>query len=605
MSITREHKRYIKKHSRSKKIAEIAKELGLSEIMVRDYLKSKLPSDRFEKIVSEPDSHHSSFAFPSVSPLKWFRSHIGYFIFLAVIVFIAYANSLGGDFVSDDVGIIKNNPEITTLKFATTRSILFVRPIIYYIIVNTFGITPLPFHIVNILFHIGNVWLIFMLLFAFSSLPIAFVAAAIFAVHPAIAEAVTWISGGVYAQYSFFILASFLSFLYSFKNKKYYYLSMGLAVLSTLSGDRSILPFILTLFLLLFTEIKKTWKKVLPFFGISGLYMLNYISLITTRIADVKHEQFAEKISSNPILQIPTAISTYFEIYIWPDKLTFYYSDFVMTSFVYGSRVVVFLLFLGILYITFRWFRPLFFWLAVFVLALAPTLTPFGLSSIVNERYGYLSSIGFFFLVSYVVVNLFNKKKYETGFYIGLMIIVTALCIRTIVRNLDFRNEDYLWIATGKTAIYSPVAHMNLGDMHRRHRNYPEAEREFVNALQLNPNNAYAYYNLGLTYTEAQVYNGAIMAYNRALEIDKGIWQADQNIAVVYSELGNMDKAIFHIKEAIAKAPNQKALYVNAGVMSLKAGKKTESIYYLKKALEFDPNNERVRQVLFEAEKLK
>ncbi len=600
MSLNREHKRYIKKHSKSKNVSQIAKELGLPEEMIYEYIKHKLPADRYEKILGQTDVPSSRFEFPTLSPVALFKKYWGYFLFLALIVIITYANSLGGDFVSDDVGIIKNNPQITTFEFATTRSIMFVRPILYYLIVNILGIHPVPFHILNILFHLGNVWLVFAIILFFSSLPVAFITASIFAVHPAISEAVTWISGGVYDQYSFFILASLFTFMLSFKNKKYYYASLVLAVFSTLSGDRSILPFIIAMFLFLFTDIKKTWQKTLPYFAISALHMLKYISLITTRIADVKHEQFAQNISSNPLLQIPTAISTYLELYIWPDKLTFYYSDFIMSSFVYGARVVVFILFLVLLYITYRWFRNLFFWLAVFVLALAPTLTPFGLSSIVNERYGYLSSIGFFFLVSYVVVSFFNKKRNETSLYIFAMIVVAALIVRTIMRNTDFTNEDTLWVATGKTAVYSPVAHMNLGDMHRRHQNYPDAEREFFNAIALNPNNGYAYYNLGLTYTQAGVNNAAINAYSKALELDPGMWQADQNISVVYFQAGQNEKAIKHIMEAIKKAPNEKSLYINAGVLFQKLGRKEESISNFNKALELDPSNARVRDALGE-----
>lgn len=598
MPLTREHKRYLKKHAKTKRLSEIAAELGLPEKMIRDYLKEKLPPDKYDALINgNKQSNSPNTLFPSISLLSWLKQHWGYFAFLAFLVFATYANSIGGDLVSDDVGIIRN-PEFKTLKFATTRSLLIVRPLIYYVISNMFGEAPWPYHLLNILFHLGNVWVLFVLIFMFSSIPIALLTASIFAVHPAISEAVTWISGGGYAQYSFFVLSSLLTFILSLKKRKYYYISLVLALLSTLSGDRSIQPFVILLFVFLFTDIKKTWKKVVPYFAIASIFFYKYISLITTRIESVKHEQFAETISSNPVLQIPTAISTYLELYIWPDRLTFYYSDFIMTSFVYSSRVLAFLVFIALLFITYRWFKQVFFWLALFILALAPTLTPWGLSSIVNERYGYLSSVGFFFLVSYVVGSIFKAKKYETTLYFVFMIVIIALSVRTIIRNLDYKNEDALWIATGKTAIYSPVTHMNLGDMHRRHKNYVEAEREFVNAIKLNPNNAYAYYNLGLVYTEARAYDGAVAAYEKALSIDKTLWQAHQNISVVFHELGQYEKAIKHLDAGIAGAPMEISLYINKAVIYNKLGKQAESKATFKKALEIDPGNVRVQEAM-------
>ncbi|MCB0375230.1 MAG: tetratricopeptide repeat protein, partial [Sinomicrobium sp.] len=529
---------------------------------------------------------------------EFFAKHKIYSLVLLLLIVVTYANAIGGDFVSDDRGIILN-PEFLTWEFAATRSIFVIRPILYFIIGHVFGLHPAPFHILNIFFHAGTVLTVFMLLSTFVGVSVAFSAAAIFAVHPAISEAVTWISGGGYVQYSFFLLGSLLFYILhaSQKRSKYLYASYVAAVLSALSGDRGILPFIVLLYVLLFEQIKTAWKRIIPYFIIAGSFIAYYLSLVGTRIASVQHEQFMESTILDPRLQIPTAISTYLEILVWPSSLTFYYSDFVMTDWVYALRIAVLVVCAVLAYITFRWFKQLFFWIAIFLLALAPTLTPWGLSSIVNERYGYLSSIGFILLVVYVAWNLWgNNKKTEVIYYILLTSVIAGLSIRTIIRNRDYRNEDTLWVATGKTAVYSPVTHMNLGDMHRRHKNFSEAEREFENALILNPNNGYALYNLGLTYQEAEAYEAAITTYTESLKRDPGLWQAHQNMGVIYVKLREVELAEAAFAKAIELGSDNPGVFANLAYVYMATGKLEQAQHVLNEAFTRFPNSPQLQE---------
>ena len=77
--------------------------------------------------------------------------------------------------------------------------------------------------------------------------------------------------------------------------------------------------------------------------------------------------------------------------------------------------------------------------------------------------------------------------------------IVVSLSIRTIVRNVDWKNEDNLWVATGKVAPSGAPIHNNLGDVYARHNDYPKAIEEFTRATQINPGYADAYHNLANT----------------------------------------------------------------------------------------------------------
>src|SRR5207237_7740946 len=69
-----------------------------------------------------------------------------------------------------------------------------------------------PFHLVNVLLHFANAWMLWTILRRLG-LPGAFVAAAIWALHPIQVESVAWITERKNVLSAFFIFASMLVYL--------------------------------------------------------------------------------------------------------------------------------------------------------------------------------------------------------------------------------------------------------------------------------------------------------------------------------------------------------------------------------------------------------
>src|SRR3990167_7816667 len=133
---------------------------------------------------------------------------------LAALVFASYFNALGGQFLSDDFDAILNNPLIHNLQYASHPYFL-ISPmaLTYFLIAQVFGLNPFFFHLSSVLFHLGSAILILAILKRFFPAPVPLFAAVFFAVHPVLTEAVTWISGSAYVQMTFYILASFLTYI--------------------------------------------------------------------------------------------------------------------------------------------------------------------------------------------------------------------------------------------------------------------------------------------------------------------------------------------------------------------------------------------------------
>lgn len=530
-----------------------------------------------------------------------------YILILAALVFVTYVNSLNNVFLSDDLAEIVNNPHVSDLGYQiATHPTGFIRPLIYWVCLMIAGLNPFLFRLTNVLFHLGSVLLIFAIITRLhQSKKLAFFVASLFAVHPAIGEAVVWISGGMYTQYAFFFLLSFYFYIRKTEKRFFYLLSSFLFLLSLMSHP--VMPIALwlvfPLYELVYGNFKKNWLKALPFLALAICYVFVNFAALPERETTLQTVHYQEKGIDNPFVLIPVAIGSYFELLIFPKDLTLYHSELNFGPVAFSLIVAVTLAFIGALFWAFKSSKPIFFWLAFFWLALAPTLTPFRLNWIVAERYLYLPAIGIFVAPGLAIGPLLKKKQYQTMATAALIFIIIALSIRTIVRNIDWASEDNLWIATGKTSPSSPNTHNNLGDVYGRHGDKQGALREFQTAIALKPDYGDAYHNLANVYREIGQMDKALENYRLAIKYNPGLWQSYQNIAAIYFQEKMYDKALENLQKAIEIDPKNINLRNNLGIIYLAQGQKDKAKEVFQLVLSADPQNQLARQGLIESNK--
>uniref|UniRef100_A0A4W3GGR4 dolichyl-phosphate-mannose--protein mannosyltransferase n=1 Tax=Callorhinchus milii TaxID=7868 RepID=A0A4W3GGR4_CALMI len=151
----------------------------------------------------------------------------------------AYWNGLPGDLVHDDVWAIVNNPDVRThspttgafsndfwgKKLTDSSSHKSYRPLCilsFKLNVLLGGMTPLHFHVVNVLLHCAVTSL---LLYTcdkavFGDCHLAFLTALLFSVHPVHTEAVTGIVGRADVLACLFFLLAFLSYIRSVDSRR-------------------------------------------------------------------------------------------------------------------------------------------------------------------------------------------------------------------------------------------------------------------------------------------------------------------------------------------------------------------------------------------------
>ncbi len=502
------------------------------------------------------------------------REKLTAYIFLALLAAGAYLNSLGNEFVADDIPAILQNPNIGNLFFNIKNQPLnFLRYVFYFFAHALGGLNPLFYRLINVFFHLGSVWVIFAILSLLHTESLALIAASLFAVHPVLSEAVTWVSGGTHSQYAFFVLLSFLFYLLSRSrnwSKKIYFYSLGSFLLALLTTEKAaVLPLIIIAFEISTDGWRKNFKKAIPFFLLSGFWALLIFSggAFSQRIVDLQSHYYQQRGSQNPLAVVTVALTSYLELIFWPKNLTLYHSEMIFSSAEFYLRLAAFLVFLGMVAYAYKKSKPIFFWASFFVISLLPMLTPFGISWIVAERYVYLGSIGIFVIVAIKIVPSLKQHR-SVLFYVILGLLLLPLTARTIVRNNDWKNQDTLWLAAAKTSPSSPQNHNNLGDLYGRRGNLERSAAEFKKAIELNPNYADAYHNLGNTYQQMGRLDEAIENYRKAAEINPGLWQSCQNLAAIYFEQENFELAKEWMEKAIAVNPQNPNLRRNLEIIN-------------------------------------
>lgn len=554
---------------------------------------------------------------------------------LALLTFLVYVNGLDADFVSDDRYWFLQNPNLGNWSWLLQMPDRVGTWVIYFLAHAIGGLNPFFYRLPNLLFHIASALTIFLLMRALGGRRLAIFTSLLFAVHPILVESVTWIAGGSHAMYSLWIISALLFYiLYQRdKNIKLYYSSVAAAFFSIFFSEKAvILAAIFFLYELTFGNLPKNWQRLLPYFGVSALLIFIQVTKFGTRIEGLTTFNYAEPGLDNPLIQVPIAMSEYLKLIFYPKDLTLYHSEMFFTQTQYLLRLAVFLLFSGLILFsyfqirgknfklmikfwqkidlpanqTFSW-QFLFFWLLFFIIALSPTLTPFRISWIVAERYVYLGSLGIFAVIGLALDKLNQNQKLRTLIYVVYVLYVLFLSWRTVQRNIDWKNEDNLWIATAKTSPSDPKTHNNLGDVYARHGDLEKATQEFQLATQINPSYADAYHNLANTYQKmseqnkdkSQEYlNLAIENYRKAIEFNPLLWQSYQNLGAIYFEKEDFETAIKYFAEAVKINPSDLNLKFNLGIIHLKAGKKDTAQAIFLEILKVDPGNQAVLNLL-------
>lgn len=406
---------------------------------------------------------------------------------VAALAAIAYLPSLAGVFHFDDYNVIVHYPTVHSWEALLERAGGGVRPLLKasYTLNWTLGG---GFHLLNIALHATNAALLFLIAERlFGDRRAAWIAALLFAFHPAATEAVTYVSGRSSSLMAFFYLGA----LYAYLRRVHWFFSGLLFLLAVATRETAVtLPAALLLCELCRDErvsfktiLQRQWPHwtLLLAGGVFLLFNQRYFDLVAygfgersladnlvTQVGGISY--LILRLVSLQGYNIDPALPTLTE---WTPQLV-----------LQGSLLFA-LLAIGIASLR---TRP---WLAFgvlwFFLQLAPTNSIVPRLDVANDRQLYLASWGLFLALC---MQLRNLPRFA-----GASVLV-LFAGASILRQLDYRSEIVLWESSVALAPWNARGHNNLGYAYQVAGRTEDARREYRTALFLDPAHAKARLNL-------------------------------------------------------------------------------------------------------------
>ncbi|MBI3331412.1 hypothetical protein HYZ99_00445, partial [Candidatus Peregrinibacteria bacterium] len=346
--------------------------------------------------------------------------HLIAFAALAVITVGVYSAVFTHGFVDwDDPTLITQNPYVTEFSpkiFSTYDPELYVplTLLTYQIEHAIAGLKPFLFHLDNLILHILNVLLVFLLFYTRTKdRALAFLGALIFAVHPLNVEAVAWVSARKESLMTFFFLTSILATQKSDRNwDKWHIGSIALFACSLLSKVTAApLPLLLMFLdrrdgLSLRESLRKRWPYLLlalilgvvALFGKRGSIGLDPLSFVILAVQ---------------------SIAFYIQKLLLPIDLAAFYSAPPITLSLQFFIALLTILFVCVVGWLLRRHQNVLFGLVFFLLTLAPSLFGYQKANeiaLAADRYAYLPSIGWILFVGSLALLLkSNLRKIAAG----------------------------------------------------------------------------------------------------------------------------------------------------------------------------------------------
>ena len=546
-------------------------------------------------------------------------------VIILAVSFAVYFNALPNDFVYDDMTQVLENPWIKDVRylpdiflksvwsFTGEVSSNYYRPLMHVVSMinyHIFGLKPWGFHLVNVLFHVGNSALVFLLASRLlgghaaseqackrtslqagkpasalaSLLSAPFAAAILFATHPIHTEAVTWIAGFPDVSFTFFFLLSFYFYVRSTAEKQVhawlYSLSVVSFFLAALCKEPALtLPVILMAYDL---SLRKSFrgreipltpslsegeqdappgkvgpggylKIYLPYFIVAGIYLaLRYHALGGVAPAVKRHAYLS---AWQYLINVFPLFMQYIEKLLLPVNLNaFYVFHPVLSLFEVRGIIalIVTAVFVLSVFIALKKYRTVLLGLLIIAVPLLPVLYIPGVGdNTFTDRYLYLPSFGFVLLVSLALIRL---KAIPKGAALAafLLVVITALySAGTIARNYLWKDNYVLFPDTVKKSPDGSIAHNMLGMALAKAGRVNEAIEEFRVSVELDPDHATANSNLGFAYMESGQIDKAVKHLETAVRREPGNVLYRNNLAYARSLLGSAAATADQLDKAV------------------------------------------------------
>ncbi len=567
---------------------------------------------------------------------------------IAVTAFLAYFPSLSGGFLWVDDGLVTNNRLIRASDglyriWCTTEAVDYwpLTNSTFWIEWRLWGMNSTAYHVANLVLHIAAALLIWLILRKLS-LPGAFLAALIFAVHPVNVQSVAWIAQRKNTLAMFFFLLSILWYLKQFSSSccdnaqrsrhtpcaaparevcgliidRWYCLSLLAFVLAMLSkGSVAVLPLLLlgivwwlrTGTVPIFAgTIAQRWSakmglspsvsrwdlvRTAPFFLVAAV-------LTGVNVWFQTHgsgEEFRSIGFGERLLGAGGVVWFYLYKALLPLNLIFIYPQWHIKAAnpLWWLPLAAALAITAVLW-RYRedWSRPLMFAWGFFCVALLPVMgltdVYFMKYSLVADHYQHIAIIGVIALAA-ACWSYWHQRARQSAVIIAA-VLVCLLMYLTWQQSRMYKDVQTLYQTTIDRNPGCWLAYNNMGSGVMKAGRVEEAVKYFEQALRFNPDYVLARHNLGVAMDKLGRPREAIEHYRQALKINPNYAEAHNNLGIDLGKTGDVQEAIEHYRQALRLKPDYIDAHNNLGIILAQAGRPQEALEHFQIVLRLKPD---------------
>lgn len=549
------------------------------------------------------------------------------FIILSILAFVIYGDSISHEFVHYDdhvfvKALINNQSDFfTTIVWAFSNNVnsnwhplTILSLVIDY---QLYGTNAGGFHVTNVILHLLNSILIFMIVRNLVDKKTAIFVAIIFIAHPLNVEPTAWVSERKGVLGAFFALVSILMFL-KYKltyEKRYYLFSIFTFLLSLMSKAVFVtLPFIfviLDVYLNLIARKEVTRRIILTSLFESLPFL--FISLIIGIVTIFMHQQ-SGALGVNTLypidVRIAKAIATtpiYLKQFIYPVGLYLPYPYILPTSAeVLTGLTILF----GFTILSVRYLKNLpelflgWFWFLILIIPVSGILQS-GFHSHA-DRYAYMPLIG---LIIFIVVFITKQAtKFKIKHYtLNFILILIAIFLTTLswFQHSHWKNTTLLFYNTYNNDNSNFIANTLLASQYIKNNEIDIGMQYYKRARKSQPTYLDLYDSISSNLINKKSLDEATLVLNDSMDAIKLVSKSTRkkphnesrmdNLLIKKAKLHLLKKdysgLIKHIDKALLYLPNNFELYFLGGTAYYRLGKNVPAEDFFMRCISLKPQN--------------
>jgi len=571
-------------------------------------------------------------------------------LFLGLISFIVYANTLKNNYTFDDSSLISENsivkkgisaiPEILSTPYRRGHYITsndLYRPLSLVMFAGEyqlFGLNPAPGHFINIILFASCVIMLFFFLdklFEEKRTLLAFIASVLFALHPIHTEVVANIKSRDELLCFFFAFLSLNVFIKYIQTGKRMQLLIGsFCFFLSLLSKETVITFLAVIPLIFFfyrNENKKRSANItICAVVIAIIYLLIRFSVLNYYHAnDIANMSIFDNALAKPGLAVELRIATAILILGYYIKLLFVpyplicdysYNAIPYAHFSNPGVLISLAIYICMLLFSIKLFfknhkDPYAFGMLFFLITISLfSNIPFLIGTTMGERLVFFPSLGFCLLFGLFIEKLSRRIAAEknlsilgnNSFLILLIPVSLIYAAITFNRNNEWLDNYTLYKSDVKKVpddsrlnlLIGEEIQKNLADNEKDTTKRKVLIEEAINyvgkSIEVYPDNEASHLEIGFLFQKMKENDSAETHYLIAIKLNPSNSKAINNLGRIYLARKKYLQAIVLFKKSIALDSDYSTAYANLGLCYGIMGKFDSAFSFLRIAISIDPN---------------